>query len=827
MAEKLPVPNITIDENSTDYAVKMQQIADGQKTSIEAFNAQIDAGILAEEATSKIVQEKATATAEIDNTVATAKVDIAVAQNSIEKAKKDVVSVLTGGTATLEPEAGKIPLADADGVIDSKWIPASLTGQNAFAIKRDSNKDKYAASGMVHMGKHGSFSINEGLYVSNTVPNAVLLGRYDSNNPSGASKSDVAVAVIAGIETTLDRLNVNGNYHAATIKLPDAPDGTVTLNRETGAVTQHASAAEAFGGIVSNGDFRHGTDNWNFLNASMVIGSDGWATITTTAGYGRAAINMPTVLGKEYRLEAVIENTGDDLLLELAGAGIILTKNHLDAGIQTVTYHFTADAAVTTLRCQVQEGVGGSIRVNFVSVMPVAEEVVTERVDMYGLEAFLEEITVENPFVYPNGLIQSQAATMDGVATAFSNRPMTYYAAFDGDISSPGKGVNWFASNDIDKGTLRDNPKNEIHWIEGKLYQWKIRQKTFVGAGNGDWYNIDTTIAQTLTSTNNPLNRVAPQGGLDEPPAAGGNNYFSAYGNSNYNELPEKGLFTARNGAVGAFGHCYFLVMGTVPRLNQGAFFHGLNDFGARPFRFSQSNPTFLGPWNTAGINIFSKAQCFDLKSSSDAGNGALGASDYGGKIGTVSGRSDGRFYDAIYSGGLGGVIDYRLSAWDKSSAEEAAKVDVKVKSGAYRGVEKLRRAKVKQISVANSQSGNFLWTGTSNTGQDANSGFISLGMPAADAKLTPGTRIHAISGIVTYSGYVGEWQYNSIGNHYVRVIFDDWASSQTVIASNTNTFIVIEENTNISVSGNFLKTDILADPANIFTSSQLSFKWS
>ena len=36
--------------------------------------------------------------------------------------RDDAVAVVTGGTATLEPEAGKIPLADAEGVIDSAWL---------------------------------------------------------------------------------------------------------------------------------------------------------------------------------------------------------------------------------------------------------------------------------------------------------------------------------------------------------------------------------------------------------------------------------------------------------------------------------------------------------------------------------------------------------------------------------------------------------------------------------------------------------------------------------------------------------------------------------
>ena len=73
-----------------------------------------------------------------------------------QQSADDAVAVVTGGTATLVAEAGKIPLADAEGIIDINWLPAEVTGRNVFAEEQQANNEKYAASGFVHFGKQYS-----------------------------------------------------------------------------------------------------------------------------------------------------------------------------------------------------------------------------------------------------------------------------------------------------------------------------------------------------------------------------------------------------------------------------------------------------------------------------------------------------------------------------------------------------------------------------------------------------------------------------------------------------------------------------------------------
>jgi len=43
-------------------------------------------------------------------------------RNEAKQHRDDAAAVVTGGTATLEPEAGKIPLANASGQVDHRWL---------------------------------------------------------------------------------------------------------------------------------------------------------------------------------------------------------------------------------------------------------------------------------------------------------------------------------------------------------------------------------------------------------------------------------------------------------------------------------------------------------------------------------------------------------------------------------------------------------------------------------------------------------------------------------------------------------------------------------
>lgn len=250
---------------------------------------------------------------------------------------------------------------------------------------------------------------------------------------------------------------------------------------------------------------------------------------------------------------------------------------------------------------------------------PTNVEVVTDRVDMWGFEAWLEGVNTTNPYVYPNGLIQSQAATMDGIATSASARPVTYYAVFDGDTGSKGKGVNFFALTDAQKKKVLGNHKNNLYYLDdGRLVQWRLRQRTVAGAGNGDWLSVESqkkdswnflgfagilqATAQGAADTVQPLSNNT-DGLLIGTLAVGWNKFdhlkrtgaFLAVGRDNQYLFPN---------AVN--GECYFLVCGTVNRLNSGFYHPSLNASGS----VADNTGNF---WYNTALSFTTQAHCFDL----------------------------------------------------------------------------------------------------------------------------------------------------------------------------------------------------------------------
>lgn len=454
-------------------------------------------------------------------------------------------------------------------------VLAAAMSQAQFEAIRAQNNEEFAASGFVHFGKHwlGQPNINEGLYPYTTDPaftNILFLGR--SVTTAGLSKTNIPVLNAAGVLFYIQNLNTFNTSAENKIKFPQAPDGKVTYNKSTGAITNHS----------------------------------------------------------------------------------------------TVTAAFNAQAAD-----------------------PTNVEVVTGRVDMWGFEAWLEEVSTTNPYVYPNGLIQFQATTMDGITTSASARPVTYYAVFDGDSGSKGKGLNFFALTDAQKKKVLANPKNNLYYLDdGRLVQWRLRQRSFAGAGNGDWIAIDSTVNTSYgilptTAAGSQLYRA--QGNGDTPYSAtsywcpaGRNGVKVNWGWPNHTDIAIYQASKGNNGSAvnSVNGECYFLVCGTVHHgINQGLYHPSYNAGGAA----KAVGDTF---WYNTAASITSKADCFDsTKLLANSGSIASGK----------SGRPDGRFYDAIYADGQGGVCrDMRYSAYGVD-AVGFAEADQRVKNGTYRGFEKTK----------------------------------------------------------------------------------------------------------------------------------------
>jgi len=404
---------------------------------------------------------------------------------------------------------------------------------------------------------------------------------------------------------------------------------------------------------------------------------------------------------------------------------------------------------------------------------PTNVEVVTDRVDMWGFEAWLEEVSTTNPYVYPNGLIQSQATTMDGVNTSASARPVTYYAVFDGDTGSKGKGLNFFALTDAQKKKVLANPKNNLYYLDdGRLVQWRLRQRTIAGAGNGDWVGIESSKSSTCRwgtgaalqvqgSKSLPNNNSSLAADFD-----GGKGIYAPANTSGFIWKPINTNFgvyqhisdypSGTQNTPSVNGECYFLVCGTVNRLNQGAYHPSFNPSGTATWRSAQQ-PYWPCSWDNRDSRTklsgepTNKASCFTatLGTSGNGGFGNIGTAPWDGYN-----HPDKRFYDAIYADGQGGVCrDMRYSAYGVDSVD-FVEADQKVKNRVYRGFESLKL-----------------------------------------------TRVFSSSSAATAAGYTVQ----------------DSSNANAVVA--TKLF-------NASVGGSFLQTDVIGAPANILATPQLANGW-
>ncbi|MDG1859743.1 MAG: hypothetical protein P8I94_11600 [Emcibacteraceae bacterium] len=767
-----------------------------------------------------------------------------VARDSAEQHKNDAVAVVTGGEGSLVPTAGKLPIADANNVIDADWLPAEITGRNVFAEEQAKGNSKYAASGFVHMGKHldgASYEpINDGLFSRNTVSNALRLGR--NNSGGGNSKTSYAVLNIAGIETDIDAMQLDGINDSAEIKFPEAPNGTVTYDSATGVIMDYTkdvdpkygdvaadvneAVARAFEGDVPNGDFRFGDNgSWSNADVGVTVTSGNLELDSTTAPAGASSalggINLDIENTVSFHHESISGLASIQVYVVGSPEGTKIIKPY-SSDVGFISFLIPAGShggGTARLRFYKSSSHAGVSNITNISCMPTTTEVVTERVDMFGFEGFLEEVTTGNPFVYPNGLIQSQTTKMDGITTSASNRPNTYYAVFDGDTGSVGKGVNFHTASNSDKVKMFSNPKNNLYWLEGKLYQWRVRQRTIAGVGNGDWRETDST-SSYMSYQNATGGYIAPQGAKDFEVTynGGANNYYKMYAGTvaDYGVHNAQGLFNVRNHGVntscGVDFHCYFLVCGTVPRLNKGCYHPSINPMGT-----SRMLRADLRGWNQWYRPIADRPKTL-ANFFIDHSAGGLAGYDNSGNIGGAfgGGRPDGKFYDAIYASGQGGVIDYRLSAWDMSSPEQAAIVDAKVKNGSYRGVEKLVETVFVEATIA--PYGDAAWTGSL--------ALEGLHLSVKDRwivwNLTKGSEMY-----ISVKDFAGN-QDGSYGHGAGKQL-----SESTLYFSAAGPHelgdvlrVMYTRETNISVSGEFTQTDVIGDPANILANPDLKDGW-
>ena len=769
--------------------------------------------------------------------VAKAATEVSNAAAEVTKAKaevqhaKDQVAIAAGhasASATSESNAGASATAAANSaqLAQAAIVPMRNEAEMWEMIRR--NKDLYAASQFINFGNHhhnntNIFAINEGMYAYTAEPNALHLGRHGTSTALGLSETQYPMTAVAGFVSKLIGVNsgVVNTPSAVQIIFPEAPDGTVIYDstgsaRGTGkasldlsvnadplygdiASSHNEAVARAFGGgFIKNSDFRDGTAEWN---PSLVSVANGVATIVgdnnNAGAVGSSNLKFNLSGGTEYIIEIACTRYG--------GAGSLAFTNnsliHVAARVNkvgTIKVKFTADSSDPNYFFWL---LGCDLDIESFRLYRATEEVVIAPHDVFGMEYWLEEVSQAKPDVFDCGMVQSKAASSNGVATSASSRSQTYHAAFKGDTTTGHKSVNFFTATFEQQCKLAAKEENNLFRLnDGRIVQWRGRQLTFRGAGNGDWEVINPQTTNTFRYS--AQDYVRPQGALDVPNWV--NDWYrgSLHNDNNHRNT---GIFTAQSSNTGLFGLCFFQVWGEVPRFNQGAFHMTLNPMGAR--RWNKIDGTGANYWyqNTVG-NITSASQAFHLTLAA----GEIGAHPNTGSMSTKqSGRYDGRFYDQPHSEGQGGIIDYRVSAHDMGSKEEAAKVFHKVVNGTYRGKERMTFSRVmpEAYPTATSKQHYFI----SPLGNWGGSDML------ANCPWRVGDMLIKVDKGVIYQSRITSISNDNNVNLFVKTESD--------LPRTADTYTVVQQYTS-TVSGEFTMMDVVGDPAEILATPALANGW-
>ncbi|CAM0034601.1 hypothetical protein VPHD164_0020 [Vibrio phage D164] len=798
-----------------EIALVRELVAQAEQAVVDA-EAQV---VLARQAVTDAQVQVALATSEANRSaaqvaLAAAQVNLATAQADRAELEANRASEITG----LDTVADAVDLA-----ITNEYLTARTQGD--VDAERALKREKFAGSGWEHFGKHfpkgaSNVPVNQGLWTRQGTPNRLDIGRATSNTAIGTSKTDFAVMQMAGFTVQMERLNT-GEASNAVMKFPEAPTGAVTYDSATGTVfdfetqvdpkygniapDRNEAVARAFGAVRPSEIFQNGASTWD----------EDSETVTFNAN-GAAGVIGENILPDRESLTVTLTSNRQELIEFRDGSGgadTLLYSFTISANTRTtVTFNATGRVANRIYIRVPGANTGGTLQVENWEVRQ--GEVVTRRVDMWGFEGFLEAVTPSNPFVYPKGLIQSQAAEMNGIPTVQGTRPVSYYAVFDGDTDSVGVGVNFFAATAAQRETMLADPENNLYRLDdGRLVQFRVRQVTKAGAGNGDWQNVSPFSGQLGYGS---INRLPIQGTADSVEdwiASGASNHY--YGQSGVGEHT-RGEFTAFTGNGGARnsvnGEAYFLVGGTVSRLNQGAYHPELNSFGSK--NWNRTDAVGGDVWNGANANVGNTmAQAFNQTTVA----GEIGARTPTGIIGQSSGRTnDNRLHDAIYADGLGGVVDYRWSANDRSNPKWGAQAKLGCESGDYRGLELLQRTRVYGDEHFNHPSNKIAVFSSEIVFYVDFASTTLIGERIAGYNPSTG---ESVSGVITRTSP----SFLAIERSTASMPTGNF--TPVLVSGGGDAYAILTTNLDVSVSGNFTRTDAIGDPVRLLATFPTGFE--
>ncbi|KAF7770022.1 hypothetical protein PCIT_a2966 [Pseudoalteromonas citrea] len=554
-------------------------------------------------------------------------------------------------------------------ILDSEKINPNphVMSKAQFDALRELRKQQYAGSGFIEWGKHWAGSgadgtVNEGLW---PYFKEMRWGRRNNVSDAGSSHSGFPIAVIDGVSHLIKGTALNATEAANNIQIqfPPAPDGTKTYDSATGVITEHASAAQAFEGVIDNGDFRNGDDGSWSKDTGWTI-TTGEASVTGSGPNTSIAQSKPHDASTQYTFSFSAKGAvgGESIWVHLGNAGpteVVITD-------QWTNYSVTRLPTGTGQALQARGTDSFSVR--DISYHVATEQVITSRKDLVFLETWHEKISDKDLFV-PLGNVQ-YGATSFGKGMAL-NKLTDYgiaqgYCAFgEWDTITQGYGRRWSEMSEARKKEMIDNPENNIYYDSeaDELIQVRYRIRVVEGLGD-DWATItpykdsgggamrygDPNSAQVAVRGNRSTSM--DYGRFSNNNAGRYHDQWNAAESQlgRFRATAPAGPYEGNTSNAGCEGKCFAIPVALVQRMNQGAYHPTYNPMGCS--LMLSGDMAIANKWYHPSVFLpTSTLDCFTF---------SQGAGNIGGGS-TRTGRADQyEFYDAIYAGQ---VEDLRLNA--------------------------------------------------------------------------------------------------------------------------------------------------------------------
>lgn len=587
-----------------------------------------------------------------------------VSQAAAQTAEQNAVAVVTGGTGSATPAAGKVPVADAQGLINDGWV-LPVPSSAEFEARQEINRQRFTVSGFVEFGlnQNTSLTAGEGFTALSSVANQIRLGRAKSVGGFGPSVTEWPVAVVDGVMLKIWGIGAEPNYNNI-ITLPTAPLAT---------------------NLVANGRFDIDT-GWTKGTGWTISGGKAHCDGTQTAASFLDSDTYNLIAGRTYAYCYKPEVTAGTCSLNISNSGQTEEEYHAVSGIRTGT--FVAQSGGTDIQIRASVDFVGSI--DDVSIIDMAE---VERTDLVFLETWHEKIS-DKDIVYPYGNVQYGSNTWNGIGLSSSLVAQGYSAFSEGDASTTGYGARWSTLTAAQKHALVNEPLNNIYNDGGELIQVRYRVRVVKGAGASWEYTEALKPRLRYSSTANVVVRGKEAGALPDL-ASSGQPMFEGVGSA----AP---AYTASD--LGAFqavdsnwnnlttrahrGLCFAVPIALISRRNQGAYHPVFNPQGTRALFFDDGSGANSWFYDKA-YKLETLSACFDIGASYLSNKVYQSSGAIAHTSGWQKGHPQGLSYDAVYPDD---VIDLRNNV--KPTADLRRMLNRELQraiSGAMRGTEKHR----------------------------------------------------------------------------------------------------------------------------------------